>query len=560
MSRIPTALQASLKRIRQPADERRTLSPSSYFLYRSPRENLKLYRPRYYLSKDTKVNVNPYDRWEMSNYARQVFAQLPEVGGAVRQKNQYAFGHAWDAHYAGKCTDQNWIEATTEFLHQIFLPNANLRGGPFAHFRNCLKISGYSMDYDGDDAMLLTEDELHFPKVTFVSSPRINSTQSLLSYGSGTVKDRFTNGLGQGGEITSGPFKGAKLFDGIIMDNNNRILGIRITGEDEQYTDISIFNADLRCDAEWHDQGRGIPLLGRPMLRFMNYQDTQEFLERAVKRIAAQNITARTKSGDAVESALNIIQSDDLSTQPPTGQTIEAGALAGSQAGTSRVHTELIEGGEILYMSTDSGEEIKGVEYQNPHPNTAEFLKATIQGGLNAIDWYIELIRLGDTGRASTRMLCDLGNASIRNRRDTLRPRWQRAVSYAIAKGMQNGLIPKNDDDPFSFTPGMPKNLSVDEGNDEQADRENLKMGTTSKHHIAQRHGHFWKQIDKERDEELKAAIDRANELVQYSVFNGQPQLSFEQAMELLEQRAPNPQAQFMQPAQPQAEPEPATK
>ena len=50
--------------------------PVSYFLYPSPRHNLRAYKPRYFLSPDTKSNVSEYDRWEMVNYARQLFAHL----------------------------------------------------------------------------------------------------------------------------------------------------------------------------------------------------------------------------------------------------------------------------------------------------------------------------------------------------------------------------------------------------------------------------------------------------------------------------------------------------
>jgi hypothetical protein len=50
--------------------------PVSYFLYPSPRHNLRQYKPRFFLSADTKVNVSEYDRWELVNYSRQLRAQI----------------------------------------------------------------------------------------------------------------------------------------------------------------------------------------------------------------------------------------------------------------------------------------------------------------------------------------------------------------------------------------------------------------------------------------------------------------------------------------------------
>lgn len=513
------------------------------YLTPSPRFNWKQYKPRYYLSQDTKVNINPYDRWECVNYSRQLFAQIPEVGGAIRQKNQYAFGDSWDAHYEGKCTDPAWIEAAEEYLNEVFFPNANIRGGPFSDFNHSLKVSGYAMDYDGDDVMLFTEDEQHNPRVLFVTAPHISSQSTAFGYGGITVKERFKTPDSTDGEIKGGPFDGAKIFDGIIMDRNSRVIGVRVMG-DEDYSDFSLFQADLRCDNEWHDQGRGLPMLARPMLRWMNWQDTQEFLERAVKRVAAQPITAKTKSGDAVMSGLNPIEESAGSSQDPTTETLVSGTqTAPGSPNQLLVRTEIIEGGEVLYLSTDDKEELTGINFQVPHENVAQFLRETVRGGLLAIGWFLELVNLGDTGRASTRMLCRLGNQSIWSRRTTMYPRWKRAMSYAIAKAMKHGALPKNDVDPFAFEPGYPEDLSVDEGNDDQASRENLKMGMTSKAIEAQKRGHHWKRVQRHRVGELKALIDDAHEVVKYS--NGA--VEFEAAMELLEQRAPNPVYQLPQ-------------
>ena len=72
--------------------------PVTYFLYPSPRFNLRQYKPRYWLGADTKTNVSEYDRWELVNYSRQLFAQIGNLSTAIKEKNSWAFGDAWDAH------------------------------------------------------------------------------------------------------------------------------------------------------------------------------------------------------------------------------------------------------------------------------------------------------------------------------------------------------------------------------------------------------------------------------------------------------------------------------
>jgi hypothetical protein len=89
----------------------------------------------------------------------------------------------------------------------------------------------------------------------------------------------------------------------------------------------------------------------------------------------------------------------------------------------------------------------------------------------------------------------------------------------------------------------------VDAGNDEQADRENLKMGTTSKAILAQKKGYHRKEILRHRRDEI---VDNAITAAEIET-ETRGKVSFEKAMELLEQRAPNPQ----QPPKEQAQPVP---
>jgi hypothetical protein len=102
--------------------------PMSYALYQTPRYNPKAYKPRPWLSNDTKQNVCEFDRMELVNYSRQLYAQIDILSTAIYQKNNWAFGDAWDAHFHGDDTDREWAKEAKDFLDYQFYPFCNVRG------------------------------------------------------------------------------------------------------------------------------------------------------------------------------------------------------------------------------------------------------------------------------------------------------------------------------------------------------------------------------------------------------------------------------------------------
>lgn len=496
--------------------------PVSYFLYPTPRFNLRQYKPRYWLSADTKSNVSEYDRWELVNYSRQLYAQVNELSTAIDQKNSWAFGDAWDPHYLGK--NKKWGEEATEFLRLQFYQMCNVRG-PEYDFKRSLWISGVMWDVDGDDAMVLTESPSGFPQLAFFPSTRVGMQAAR---GGSTAN---TRGDGPNATVEGGPFDGAKIFDGVIYDRNLRMIGLRITSEDGEVTDIPSYSCQLAYEPKWHDQGRGIARVATGLLKWMNMQDIDEFLQRGMKRAASIGLKFKSEDGQGAVGNEVVTSEDDPN--PPAGSDLTAGD---GPAGP-KIYYEEVEGGEMYYLNSSTGEEIEGLDYKNPHPNSEKFVERIIRGSLASVGWLYELLNLSSTGRAPSRLACDIGNVSISDRQSTGYRRWRRAIIWAIAKGMKNGFISRNDDgiDPYLWEPGYPKPLSVDAGNDEQADRENLKLGTISKSLIAQKKGHHYKDIERQREEEIRDLIASAR-----AISKDNPEVPFEKVLELLEQRTPN--------------------
>jgi hypothetical protein len=498
--------------------------PVSMFLYGTPRTNLRAYKPRYWLSADTKSNFGEYDRWEAVNYCRQLYAQVDALGAAVNQKNSWAFGDAWDAHYTGR--NVKWGEEAAEFLKLQYFPMCNVRGELY-DLKRSLRLSGQAWDVDGDDAMILTQSESGFPQIAFFPGTKIGMTAT------GSRGSAKSPGQDNTGTVSGGPFDGAKIFDGIIVNRNMRMIGLRIVKEDGSVQDISSYNADLGYEPAWVDQGRGIPLVLRSELRWMNLQDIDEFLQRGMKRAASIGLVAKTAGGEAK------MGNQVITTEEDVGATQLPGGTALVVDGAPSIAYEEIEGGEMYYLDPNSNEGLEALDYKNSHPNTEKFIERLTRGALASIGWLYELLDLTSTGRAPTRLACDIANQSVWDRQSTGYRRWKRIVSYGIAKGMKEGFVSRNEDglDPYLWEPGLPKLLSVDAGNDLQAAREDLKMGMTSHRIEAQKRGYHRKEIERDRLEEVRDLVAMAKKIHSES-----PEVPFERAMDLLEQRSPNPQ------------------
>jgi len=332
--------------------------------------------------------------------------------------------------------------------------------------------------------------------------------------------------------VESGVFSGAKVFDGVILDRNNRMIGLRIGKEDGTWQDVSSYSADLGYEPAWVDQGRGIPLVLRSELRWMNLQDIDEFLQRGMKRAASIGLKFKTIGGEAKLGNQVITTEDDL-----TVANLPAGT---NLVGTSKpkLSYEEIEGGEAYYFDAAGNEDVEALDYKNPHPNTEKFIERLTRGALASIGWLYELLDLASTGRAPTRLACDIANQSVWDRQSSGFRRWKRMVTYGIAKAMKEGFISRNEEglDPYLWEPGLPKQLSVDAGNDLQAAREDLKMGMTSHRIEAQKRGYHRKEIEADRLAEVRDLVAMAKQIHSES-----PEVPFERAMDLLEQRSPNP-------------------
>jgi hypothetical protein len=468
-------------------------------------------RPRARLSAETRKNISDCDRRDLITYSRLLKAQCGNVRGAIALKNMYAFGDGFDVHYMG--ANSKWGEEATEYIRNTFFPFCNPRGENF-DFHQTLLLTGYALDTDGGDLAIFTTKGRGFPQVKIIPATMI---------GTG---DRGFETVPGGMVVRGGPFDGARIHDGIIFDRENVMLAVRVWGEDENgnmtYADIDKAFCQLIFEPEWSDQLQGVPRMATALIDLMHVEDVKDYLLTAIKIASALAVNRITEDGEpnAAERTTQeeVVSDFDTST-------------------TRQVTYEDIAPG-IYELKTD--EKLQALSFERPSMNEEEFSKRVESAALLSLGWPRHLIDPSELARAPVRLVTQIGRMCVWERQKAGIRRTRRVLTWAIAKGMKEGYLSRNDDgkDAYMWEIGLPAELTIDEGNDRKADIDDLKLGITSKTNILQKAGRHRSEMRKQRDEEMREAAEDA------AKFSAEfPQLKFEQWLDRFEQRGPNLQA-----------------
>jgi len=453
---------------------------AQFGLYNTPRSTGQIdwYRPRWFATGDIRKLVTEYDRWELMNFSRQLFAGLGNYNAAILQKAYRAVGEEWHAQYFGE--DAKWGQEVEEWLQFVFYPNCDLRGEPY-DFVTDLSLTAISMHVDGDDAMLLTEDvDTHFPKLQFIPSHRINTRM------------RTTN---KADKITSGWASGATISQGIIYDRNMKVVGIRVLGDgDIQDTDIPMSGCQMMYDPVWQSQNRGIPPVSSEVMGGLDLQDIDVYLKRIVKRASSIGLLRYTENGQA-----------------DTGEAFVTDTPL--QDGSPGIKRELSRGGEDYYFTAGKNEKIAALEAKVPTDNIENFIKRLEHRFILAAGWHSELLNPKELGGATVRLIQDNARALIRHLQKSLRVRALRAIRYAVPKAAKHGFISPCPSDWWKWDFEMPALITVDQGHEATADLNMLKLGAMTEEKYHAKFGDSAKQVRIQKLAEVRDRIEAAQDL-----------------------------------------------
>lgn len=445
------------------------------------------FMPRFYVMNPEPTEIiTPFERSQQIQLGRELFARMPIVSAAILNKNHVAVGNAWQPVFAGEVRndkDKAWVEAAESWLVNEFYPNVNWNGQNFS-FTDTLVITGKDIDVDGGSLMIFRETKGGLPRVQLLPVDRIGSRN-----GETVVKE--------------GQYKGYKIYDGIIYNNDSMPIAYQILGskkEDDQI--ISAFNCQYLFEPAWTAAGHGISRISYAVTNFMDVQDINELLKITVKNFAAQGIIHKNAKGAA-----------------PKGKRIfgtETTANASTEANTaqSKVFFETVNKGGTQFISSLDGSEIEPFNFDRPSPNTEAFINRISSEALASMGWFIELVTPSKLNGTSTRLIQDQARKQIVWRQQTLERRAKAIVQYGLAKAMELGLIPKTDNKSWlRWKFNLPSELTVDSGYDNQAQIESLKMGIATKSEICSRRGKDWLDVANQSERELRDLFDRAKKL-----------------------------------------------
>jgi len=413
-------------------------------LHRVSRDShFRKWRPN--LAREVRELMTEWRQRALVSDARYVYSSTGgTVAGAVHAKSDAVVGDAWRAVYLGE--DRNFQRAAEQILNEDWLPRSNIMGGPF-DWAASVWIGSKSIDVDGDFFILPTYTESGEPALQYIEGHRVATR------------------LGQ--EIVkSGPFRGAKIVHGIAVDRSGRPLAAQILGADESGKDdeiISLAQLILCFDPRWFSQYRGIPSLAYSVLDWYDLGEIREAEIVGVKARSKIIMLERTQSGRS-PSALEIMN--------------------GSSSADGGAAVQELADGMIRYVQSRG--DISAFDANRPGDAWQSFVEMVQRGALIGMDWPPELVWKMEGSGAPARAVIKRANRSAKRRQKVIACAYRRAALHGLSHYIDRGELPMADDWwRWGFT--MPPELSVDDGNDRKADREDYRIGLLDEQTIVER-------------------------------------------------------------------------
>ena len=425
--------------------------------------------------------VNPTDRRQLVSDSRKLYANVGPAKGAIDAKAMYSVGRSWLPKFEG--TDVAWGEQAREWLLNQWYPLADIQG---RDFQTALYLMSVSVDRDGDVGALLTEYENSFPAIQLIPTQAIGNPSS--------------DKIDKEGRLMSGPYQGLRCFDGVVVNDQGRPVAyyveedgtlLDLENEDEASEYISARDFMLLAEPSWVDQVRGFPGFAHAILDLKDLRTVQGY----------------EKMASALASSIGLLEYNETGMADTSDPTV---ALGGNYAGAGEIVSKEIFGGTVRHYKANSGSKLEAFKSDRPGDAWQRMMDRLIRNAMSGINWPFELAwDISALGGANTRFIISSAMRTVEDRQDLLRPFAKRAVGYACAKAMKQGILPQSDDWwRWSFT--MPPRMTSDYGRDAAAQREDYLQGIINLSDICAERGIDLKQHIAARSAE-NAALEAAN-------------------------------------------------
>jgi len=404
---------------------------------------------------DQKLLVSQQDRMKLLNDCRYVYENVGLVKAAVEEIAIYSVGDSWMPSYWGE--DKEWGLEAIKWINSWFEVNNAISMEDYVYN---LWLSSVAIDRDGDILQHLTyAADGKYPMIEFIPGHRIGNhdKQEVINYG---------------------PFRGYKVQDGVIVNDNGRPIGYNILQEkEEDDQQLPIQDCTLLFEAKYAGQLRGYSPIATSLL------DVQDY--RTIKNYEKQGIAIASSVGLIEENEKGGIEAGDLQFNNNANQP---------NPGDPNVYYEYLDGGQIRYFGSNTGASLKQLENNRPGDRTQEFLKNhIIRSIFSAIGIPMEIVwDIAGLGSANTRAILAKVERKVTQRQSTLIRAWNQAVRYGVAKAIKLGYLPSNASDWYRFTPTYPRRPSIDIGRDVNNNINLYKIGAQTLSGIYGEDGANW--------------------------------------------------------------------
>ena len=425
------------------------------------------------------------DRRSLVAMSKRLFTNVGVPKAILTQKADYSVGDAYVPSYNGNDIANG--DAAEDWLQNVWMKNCDVRGG-IHDWNQYLNDASKDIDF-GDSFTLLTyTDDESFPLLQNIPSYRIGSG---ISEYDATVKE--------------GRFKGAKIKDGIIYNKQNRAIGYRILDETEswgKWQDVPASSIIHVYDPDFSEQGRGLPVLTHAIEDLKHCLQSTEF-----ERIR-----------QLIISSIGIIEYNETG-----GPDLDDPMNALGEAGTNEegLALQTYQGGMIRYMKANSGEKLEAVKHDNPGDVWEAFQDRMIRMSVIGASWSYSMVwKFAGQGTAERADVLRARRA-VAKRQRLLDHLAVRATSYAVSYAQEKGKITRANgsiirlDNPTRWAFSKPARLTVDDGREATAMRDDYRLGRLNMADLVEADGktyetHLAKRIDEvvKRKLAIKAAND----------------------------------------------------
>lgn len=514
--------------------------PNGEALYPTPRSNPSKYISRRTLSRDIKQAISQYDHADLVSNCMQIVCSTPILGGAVRQMSEWAFaGDSWQPIHCGD--NEASGEIATDWLIRSVFPNC-VRRTTNKSLIKAMQVSAKTWVTQGDDLAVFSLSDDKMPKMTVIPGTCIGNGGIKSGWWSNktvTGDSYSTSGSGYG-VCVGGKFDGHRIYNGIIFDDEDEPIAARVLGTKrddkgnwvETHLDFQLgfqYGAHLASPYDWHGMGRSIPRLASQVPDWLDFRERDDAFQKGIKLSAHKIVQHKLAEGqDAPQARGN-------------GAEMITGTDANGNEET--IWVDYTSSGNVMYIG--SGESLSGGDFTNPHPNVEDFAIRKARECLSDLGWPYELTDLNSSGRAASRQTCELVNNSLWQLQVIGDTRIEWFVKFAIGVGLVHKHIPSWGagplDDPYKWTFGYPREMSVDAGNDVKAWMEMLRFGITSQRVGAAKWGYILKRIDRDRIKEGFSLLDKAAQFRDYAKSKYSEDIPYMKCMEFFYQPSASP-------------------